>query len=532
MKRFIFIVAVLVICAIFTLACAAPAPTQTPGAQQPTTTTAKPSLTPQAGGNFKLILSGNSASLGTIGSPSEGVVHRVSEVVFEFLLRYDTDGRFQPRLAESWEIAPDGKSLTLRLRKGVKFHDGTDFNAEAVKYNLENYTSGTTKVRPATLLNISSYDIIDPYTIRLNLKVFDIVLLDQLSDASGMMASPTALKIPTSTDTLTNIKNHMVGTGPFTFVSWQRATSASFKKYDGYWQKGKPYLDNWDISAVVDTAVSVMSFKRAEANLIYGLTARDAHDLAALGYEVVVTDAHPVIYMIPDGANADSPFANIKLRQAVEYAIDKKSIAAAIGQEYYTPLYQLAEPQDARFVQGLTTRNYDPKKAKQLVAEAGYPNGFKTTIITDTAANRDVMVAIQTNLKEAGIEATLDFQDATRMTNTTQKGWKNGLLMPVTGLLVSLRSFSQRFASTTASVSMFKPSGWQEKVDATVAQPDDNKRLSQYRELTKIMFDQVMVIPLWTSPELSAMDKKIHDIKWTKGGHPRFYEPQDAWLSK
>ena len=129
-----------------------------------------------------------------------------------------------------------GKVITLTLRRGVKFHDGTDFNAEAAKWNLDQAIS--TKQFGSVL--IDSVDVVDPYTIRINLKQRDNTLLGMLGFSYiGMMISPTAFKTKGEDWVIAN----PVGTGPFRFASWQKDVKIAFRKFEGYWQKGKPYLD-------------------------------------------------------------------------------------------------------------------------------------------------------------------------------------------------------------------------------------------------------------------------------------------------
>jgi peptide/nickel transport system substrate-binding protein len=530
MKRLCITLVVLVICVLSVISCAKPAPTPAPApAPKPTVTPAPaPSAPqPQYGGTLKIIVR---ADVQIIGTPSEGpggAPHRLVEPAYDFLVRYDDNYVFKPRLAESWEIAPDGKSITFRLRKGVKFTDGTPFNAAAVKANLEIYAPNS--VRTPSLKKIASYDIIDDYTIRCNLSAFDSTLMIDLGDGPGMMCSPTAMKIQSTSENLA--KDHLVGTGPFKLASFQKQQNIKYVKNPDYYQPGKPYLDGIEFYTIVDPVTSLISFKKGEAHVIFGLNITEANDLKAAGNDIVTTDIKPIAMLIPDGLNKDSPYAKKEVRQAVEYAIDRVALAKSLGGEYYDPVTQFAKTGSTFFVQGLQARNYDPKKAKELLKSAGYAEGFKTKIYAGITQDKNMLVAIQTYLKEAGIDAELDLADANRMTDMQNNGWKNGLYVPGFPVIPNIRSLSFRLAGGY-HVSMARSADWQAKVDATVAQPDVQKQLTQYKELTQILFDEAMIVPLWTKPDISAVDKKVHDLKWTQGGHPRFYEPQDAWLSK
>jgi ABC-type transport system substrate-binding protein len=465
-----------------------------------------------------------------IGTPSEGAggaPHRMVEAAYDFLVRYDQNYKFSPRLADSWDVSPDGKSITFRLHQGIKFSDGTPFTAAAVKANLEVYAPNG--VRTTSLTKISSYDILDEYTIRLNLKAFDSTLMIDLGDGPGMMCSPTALQKQTTSDNMA--KDHLVGTGPFMLSSFQKSQNIKYVKNPNYYQTGKPYLDGFEINMVGDPVTSLISFKKGEGQVLFGITADEAKGLSSDGFNVVTTDIKPVAVLLPDGKNADSPWSNKSAREALEYAIDKVTLAKNIGGGYYEPVTQFATSNSVFFVSDAVTRAYNPQKAKDLLAAAGYPKGFQTKIYASVSFNKDILQAVQTNLKDVGIDATIDLADPGRFTDMQNNGWKNGIFVPGLPIIPNIRSLSFRLAGGY-HISQYRPADWQANVDATVAQPDAAKALAQFRDLIKTMNAEAMTISLWTQPDISALDKKVQDLKWTQGGHPRFYEAQDAWLSK
>jgi len=533
MKKLLIPLAIILACIFVIMGCAKPAPTAPATTPAKPATTASPTAkpTPQYGGNLKII---TPTSIGTLGTPAEGAgdYSRVAGPAFDIVFWRDKNFKHYPLLVQSWDIAPDGKTITLHLQKGVKFHDGTDCNAEALKYNLENASVSF----KTNLVRISSYDVLDDTTLRLNLTMFDANIFLALSaGAGGWVASPTAMKIKSTNETMA--KDHMVGTGPFKFVSWQRDINVKYTKFENYWQKGKPYLDTVEYVRIQEPTTAMMAFKAGDAQLLFQITPGDALDLQKAGYEIVLSDFHASYYMMPDGANADSPFANKSVREALEYAIDRKAIADSIGKGYYEALTQFPSTQSPMYVPGLKARSFDPARAKQLLASGGYPNGFNTTLITSSGFNRDALVIIQTYLKDIGINATLDIADSTRMTSISQNGWKNGIYLMYPPMNIDLSGLLRRFktgADTPASWtarSMLRPAGWQDKLDTAVTQVDDNKRLTQLQDIIKLMYDEVMAIPLWSTPDISAQIKGLHDLNWERG-QPYNFTFQDAWLSK
>lgn len=263
MKKLYFMLILILFLSLLLPACAAPSSTTTkPAASKPGALVTPTATKPQYGGLLKIIVR---VTIGTLGSPSEGstVYYPMSAApAMQNLLLNDKDGNAitsNSTLAESYNISPDGKIITLHLRKGVKFQDGEPFNAEAVKYNLQNYAPN--KVIPDLLKNVSSYDVIDEYTLRITLKVFDPSFLSSLAKGNtGIMASPAALKITSTPENMA--KDHMIGTGAFKFTNWQRDVSAKYEKWTGYWEQGKPYLDGIEYNQVVDPVTSLVSLRK------------------------------------------------------------------------------------------------------------------------------------------------------------------------------------------------------------------------------------------------------------------------------
>jgi ABC-type transport system substrate-binding protein len=445
----------------------------------------------------------------------------------EALWVYDANENLVPKLAESWDIPADGKTITIHVRKGIKFQDGTPLNAQAVADNFTFIKQSTANAAYAASLykNVTSWEVLDEYTLRVNFSTFDAKFMTTLAERG--MASPTAMRKPSTPDNLAN--DHMVGTGAFKFVSYQQNSFVKYARVDGYWQAGKPYLDNIEIDQLADPVTALISFKAGEAQLIAGIDAKDAPDLQKAGFQILKSSRPGILYLIPDGANKDSPWSNIKVRQAAEYAIDRTAISS-LGGGFWQPLTQFALPSDARYIQALTPRNYDVAKAKQLLTEAGYPNGLKSTLIAGTTYNRDVLVALQTYLKNAGIDCALDVQDAAKFGLARTNGWKDGLLCVATPFLGTLQS---AFTSLGPGFypSMYRDT-WQNKMDQAVAEPNYDKRMALMKDMMQILFNDAMAIPLWTSSDLTAVSNTLKgDFQWGLG-HPNFYEPQNAWLSK
>src|SRR4030042_2986977 len=244
MKRLLILLIALLIITMSIIGCGESGKSTTP-ATQTTTTPAKTSVTttttsptptaatPKYGGTLKMALWASPS--GTGGLPAElfGNDFLSSQHIIEPLLHVDGKGNLSPCLAESYKVSDDMKSIPFNLRKGGKFHDGTHFNATAAKWNLDNAIAS--KSQPFW----ASVDIIDDYTLRLNLSLWTNTILTSLDSAGTWMVSPTAFE-KNGADWM---RNNPVGTGPFKFVSFERDVAYKAAKNPDYWMKGKPYLD-------------------------------------------------------------------------------------------------------------------------------------------------------------------------------------------------------------------------------------------------------------------------------------------------
>src|SRR4051794_7068237 len=212
-----------------------------PAAAAKPTEAAKPAASgdaPKKGGMLRIGLSTEAVTMDPHLSGSK-IDRQIYHNIYEPLVMLDNKLQIKPSLAESW-TQPDPKTLIFKLRQGVKFHDGTDFDAEAVKFNFDRMQDPATKsVRTGEIANVQNAEVVDKNTVKLNLKKPDAALLATLTDRAGMIISPAAVK-----KFGPDIQRNPVGTGPFQFVEWLKDDHLSAKKFDAYWDKNAgPYLD-------------------------------------------------------------------------------------------------------------------------------------------------------------------------------------------------------------------------------------------------------------------------------------------------
>ena len=506
-------------------------PTKTSTASTTSSPSATPTLQPVYGGTWILMSDTNASA---INPPADGgsISARWLAPCLEPLLRLDANGKLMGHLAESWDLAPDGKSVTFHIRKNVKFHDGTPLNASAVKYNLEK--TAKSGIFGATILKVAtSYEIIDDYTLKANITGYNYNYFTALAGLVGMIASPAALEKTATEDNRAQL--HMVGTGPFVFKEWKRDDRIIYDKNPNYWQAGKPYVDQIVIRYIADRTVALMAFQGGEADeWATGLEKATSDMLEQKGYKITSLPLRWQFAMVWDSADKASPFSNKAVREAVHYGVNKLGVVDSIGggvKRGYTPLYQMAEPGNEWYVPTLPARQYDLAKAKQLLASAGYPQGFKTTLISDTFAERPFLEALQLELKKMGIDATLDIADLARIASLEMGGW-TGLLHPGFPTASTVGGLYSRWGDPNMFVSMYKPDGWNETWAAMISEPDDNKRIQLMKELVKLDYNEVVTFTWRADAPYLVSYGKSHGFVLHMGGAMDYWWPEVIWKEK
>jgi ABC-type transport system substrate-binding protein len=460
--------------------------------------------------------------------PTQTNTYPLSAPITETLILVDAQDRIVPQLAKSVDISADGKTVTFNLQHGVKFHDGTDFNAAAVKYNLEAVHNA--KVSGAAVLdNVASYEVVDDYTLRVHLNTYDASFLMSLAQSGiGVMVSPTALAKPTTPENAG--KDHLIGTGPFMFDSWAVGQYIRMKRNPNYWQPGRPYLDTIEVRSNTDITTSLMSFKAGEVDSVENLDPAQYLELQSQGYQVGIPPGLAFVFSFrTDNATASSPFAKQQVREALWYAVDRQGLVQGLGKGTYNVANQLASPNQGWYIQDYPNRPYDPAKAKQLLAEAGYPNGFKTTLHYDVRGRQDDIIALQNYFSAIGIQTDLDIADVARSTTFATDGF-DGILQGGFPNWSTFTSWMNVWLNPTLTYpTVAFPAGWIDGWKAVKAEPDYDKRMADMKALLKECYDQAIVIPwMWDSPRY-VMNKNMMDVSWDAIDINGYFDAVNAW---
>jgi len=484
---------------------------------------------PRYGGIFKFI---RGYSPMAPGWPSSSAGLDITELYacLEPLLIVDKNGNPAPFLATSWEYSPDLKSLTLKLRKSVKFHDGSDFNAEVVKMNLEERKDGLTS---RGIKTIESVDVIDERTVRINLTEYKNVLLGSLTTYNGLMVSPKVIEKAKTKKGKKWAKKHPVGTGPFKFVKFERGVILKYERFDGYWQKGRPYLDGVETHYIKDRMTALAALRAGEVHALWEAPADNAAVLKGEGFVIIHMPA-AIGAFATDSGNPESVFANKKVREALEYAINKKAVTDGLGYGYWEPLNQYSSKDYNGHNPDLRGRPYNPEKAKQLLREAGYPNGFKTKLIAGTISyGRDLMALLQRYLKEVGIDAKLEFYNSGKYTYALMKGYKDGIMIyRQTYLKNQTDELNNLFKKGSARFpNLFRPLELQEVLAKAEKQQSHETEAALTRKAVKLISENAVALPLFTYHEMYILNKIVNDPGFNYGRRGQ-WSPAGCWLSE
>ena len=398
------------------------------GEEEPTPTepTAPPG-TPKSGGTLRVLWQTGVSNLSWI--PEQSMTDEtIAKSYAETLVYYSGSGDFKSELAHSWEIDEVNKTLTFFLEEDVKFHDGTHFNAEAVRWNVQNLIDSK---RLANGQYVDSIEVVDDYTFRYNLNALltPAIMLHSYGYNLLTMFSPTAFEKNGGKDWAVS---HFVSTGPFKFESFLQDVSMKIVRFDNYWRGDPyPYLDAIEFTFVADPTIASAKMQAGEADAWGGPPLKEATDLENLGFNLIVGIGGFYSELIPDNVSEGSVYKDKKVREALEYAIDRDGLAEGLGYGKLKPVKQAGGPETSQgYNPDFDVREYNVQKARDLLAEAGYPDGFKTTILVMQGGQQDMATAIQAYLADVGITAEVDVADPGRFIGSIyQGGWNGGLLL-------------------------------------------------------------------------------------------------------
>ena len=458
---------------------------------------------------------GDSVSLDP-GVVTDGESFKVTQNLFETLLNFgEQDTTINPGLAKEWVVSEDGLTYTFTLEEGVKFHDGTDFNAEAVVKNINRWKAGNAEdfYYFNSMFKAEGEDIIKDvvaegdHTVVFTLSRPQAPFLKNIAMSPFGIASPTAFEKDGAA-----FGDNPVGTGPFKFVDWKRNDSITIEKFDGYWVADLPKLDKVIFRSIPDNSARLNALTAGEIDLADGINPSDGAGIegnAAL--QLIERPSMNIGYL--GLTNTRAPFDNKLVRQAVNYAIDKQAIVDAFFEGRAQVAVNPMPPSISGYNDELEPYTFDPEKAKALLAEAGY-DGKEIELwampvprpyMPDGAKVAEV---IQKNLENVGIPSKIvTFEWATYL-EKAKNGEADAFMLGWTGDNGDADNFIYTLLDKdnigSNNYSYYSNDEVHDLLIAAQSEVDENKRIELYKQAQVIIQDDAPWVPLAHSTPLLA----------------------------
>src|ERR1700712_1944002 len=318
--------------------------------------------------------------------------------IFNGLTKIDKDGAVQPDLATTWDIAPDGLSYTFHLKTGIKFSDGTPFTADDVKWTLDRDRAADSKGAQKQLFaNIASVDVVDPATVKVTLTQPQGDFLYDMGWGDAVIVSQKTAE--------TNVTNP-IGTGPYVVAEWVKADHITLGPNPNY-TGTKPALDKVTFKFISDPTAATSAVLAGDVDVFSGFPAPELLEQLKANPDLVVTVGSTQGETIAAMNNAHPPLDNVKVREAIAHAIDRKAIIDGSQFGYGTPIGSFFPPGDPAYVDLTSISNFDPAKSKQLLADAGVSNLTLTFKVPPAAYARAAAPIIQQELADVGINVNV-----------------------------------------------------------------------------------------------------------------------------
>lgn len=445
----------------------------------------------------------------------------VFEKVYQGLVTRDEDGMYAPSLAEEWKQVDD-KTWEFKLREGVTFHDGVEFNAESVKVNFDRLLDDkVASPRASVFAMVEKLTVVDDYTIQFNLSFPYAALLSILSSSEGSIISTEVIQNET-----VDLATHPVGTGPFKFESWSSGVGMTLASYEDYWGE-VPKSSKVIYKVVPEDSTRLAMLETGEAHIVDQLPVTDVDRLKESNdISVLEVEGFGVDFI---GFNVTSePFDNVKVRQAVAYALEKDAILKGVYNNIGSVIDSTMSTKVVGYNPNLKDYEYNINKAKELLKEAGFADGFKTTIVTDERKERvNLAEVLQSQLKGIGIDIEIVVLEYNVYIDATAKG-ADGIYIGGWGNSTGDADYNQfnLFHSSsigpTGNISFYNNPKVDELMEKARQESDPDARNALYAELQQIELDEVPVIPIRSLTHLAAVSNDVKGFWMNPVGYYNF----------
>lgn len=417
--------------------------------------------------------------------------------VFDGLVKADQSGDLIPAVASEYKVSEDAKVYTFTLRDGITFHDGSAVTVEDIKYSIERYAEVQGETSAFSILE--SVDIVDEKTVEVHLTEGNSEFLSEL----------TLAILPQSNEA--NFETQPIGTGPFKFVSFTPGQSFVVEAYEGYWNPELPYLDKVTFKIVADADTALTELQAGTLDVYQYLTEDQASTLTS-GFNIIQGSINYVQGLFMN--NSFEPFKDIRVRQAINYAVDKDMINEFLfsGKSHIIGTNMI--PAFKKYYNEETETYYtrDVEKAKALLAEAGYADGFDLviTVPNNYAPHENTAQIIVENLKEVGINAKINLVEFSAWVEEVYNGRKyEATVVAVDGTLSPSSWLAKHLSTASTNFTNFNNADFDEAYIAAKASIDDAEKVELYRKCQMILAEDAASVFIQDPVNLVALNDKL-----------------------
>jgi peptide/nickel transport system substrate-binding protein len=494
------------------------APASAPTSSSSATSAPAAAAAPKRGGTLKVALSSDIIGIDPHGA-SAGVDRNVYTSVYNALVAPDKNLNIVPDLAESW-TTPDPTTYLFKLRPNVKFHDGTPFDADAVKKNFDWILDpANASPRKPEIDDIDQVTVVDPATVKISLKTAFAPFLSIISDRAGYMVSPTA-RAKYGKD----YPRNPVGTGPFQFVEWVKDDHATFKRFDGYFESGIPYLDQITYRPIPDLGVGLTELKTSNVDFLYMIDPKDVSDIKSTS-GIAYLEGPGVGYTGLWINTAKGPLSNKALRQAVSLAVDRDALLAAV----YFGIGQIAQgpipPGSTSYDASVPYVKRDLAAAKQKLAEGGQPNGFSMVLKGQSGSpvTDKIVQLIQAQLGEIGIQVQIQTVEFGALLKAGEQGDFDALSLGWSGRIDPDGNIEPIFQTKGAfNYGKYTSQAVDDGIVKERQTADAATRKQVFQEIQKTINDDAAYVFTYFPPTIFAATTAVQGFQVTPDGLMRF----------
>lgn len=425
-----------------------------------------------------------------------------------------------PGLAESWDY-PDPQTLVLNIREGVRFHDGTTLDAEAVKFNLDrNRLDPRSNIR-SDLSSVESTEVTAPYQVTLRLRTPDTSLPLVLSDRAGMMVSPASIeKYGNDSD------RNPVGAGMMKFIRWNDGDRIVVERNADYWSEDRPLLDGIDFRIITDSSTRLRSVMSGQNDLAYHLDGRQKPLIERGGSIEGVYASTVYCYQIYLN-HSKGPLSNVKVRQALNFAIDREALVQASMHGAGEPAYMnLPASHWAYDADVASLYPYDPARARELLAEAGYPDGIELDMRgyndQGSVQRQEIVMGMLAN---AGIRGRFRTGTVPDMSAAYfARGEGDFLVSAWTGRPDPSLTYNLMYAGDSYfnAGKVEPPEGLMDAIRESRSTNDLEERKKALSTAQRIIMENALVVPLAFREDIMAATSRVKNLQSNLLGKPKF----------